>query len=326
MTKQVETEPEGKQSLIHFILLTTLLILPSVFWWLFGWVSCIIPFVVFVLSFKYGWKYANRRIGIAALTALAVSSFYQSIELTLFSLSFVPSGYVSAYSALRKDKPWLAGCKVTFCLAMSLFVFFSLLLMNSDISFFTALNESLTNGIDEALRQYSQSETLSVENYAILEQSMYHLKSTAPIIMPSILVGFVILIAWATLILGNKILPRMGSKRPWPGYRFWSLPDPLVWGLIVAGILALISEGTLKLIGINVLIIVALAYSFQGLAILVFLLNKWNVPKILRKFMYVMIILQSFGTIILVGVGIADVWFDLRRLRMEIPNNNLESE
>ncbi len=34
----------------------------------------------------------------------------------------------------------------------------------------------------------------------------------------------------------------------------------------------------------------------------------------MRSFFYVMMIVQTFGTIILLVVGIADVWLDLRKI------------
>jgi hypothetical protein len=56
------------------------------------------------------------------------------------------------------------------------------------------------------------------------------------------------------------------------------------------------------------------------MAIAVFFMNKWNVPLLLRSFFYVMIVFQSLGTLILLIFGIADIWFDFRKLKQETIN------
>ncbi len=48
-----------------------------------------------------------------------------------------------------------------------------------------------------------------------------------------------------------------------------------------------------------------------------FFLDKWNVPIVFRSFFYVMIVFQSFGTALLLVAGIADIWFDFRKLHKE---------
>ena len=72
--------------------------------------------------------------------------------------------------------------------------------------------------------------------------------------------------------------------------------------------------------------LLAILYFFQGLAIAAFYLNKWKLPKFFRSVMYLMLILQSFGTILLTVVGIADVWFDIRKLFRIEQNINRNSK
>jgi len=80
-------------------------------------------------------------------------------------------------------------------------------------------------------------------------------------------------------------------------------------------LVALVSSGQIQIVAINALIIGGILYFFQGLAVFSFFLHKWNLPMLLRSFLYVMVIFQSFGTLILIGTGLADVWFDLRKIR-----------
>lgn len=322
MTGQVEREPEGNKNIPHIILLTLAVLLPSILWVVLGWVSCFLPLLIFICICKYGWKHTNSHLAIALPIALLIGYLLKSLELTFFSISFIPAGYIYALSATRKELPWQAGYKGILALCTCFFIFFSVLMVNSEYTFFQALSESLNRGIDEALKQYNSNENLTAENYKLIEETLYRVKATAPLILPAILGSILVVVTWITLVVGNTVLPKLKVSRPWPDYQFWSLPDKLIWGVIISGILVMIAGEQLRLIGINSLILFAFVYSFQGLAILVFMLKKWKIPLFLRVFIYVMMLLQSFGTIILLITGIADVWFDFRKLNPAHADNN----
>ena len=103
----------------------------------------------------------------------------------------------------------------------------------------------------------------------------------------------------------------------------WQLPDKLIWLAIGMGLLTFLPATGARTIALNILILLSLIYSFQGLSVAVFYMNKWNVPILMRSFFYVMMIVQTFGTIILLVVGIADVWLDLRKINKD---DELEEE
>ncbi|MBM9602762.1 DUF2232 domain-containing protein [Desulfopila inferna] len=326
MAKQVEKKPERKKNLAHIVLLALALLLPSTMWMVFGWTSCFLPLLVFFFINKYGWRYTNNHLVIAGPAALFLGYLFQSLELVFFSTALLPAGYAAAYAAQRGDLPWQAGLKAWLTLCLSFFLFFGILLINSEISFFQAVTASLHHGIDEALRQYRASDSLSAENFAMLEQTLEQVKAGAPLIMPAILGGILLLVSWVTLVLGNALLPKTGAAQPWPDYRCWCLPETLVWGLIISGVAAMIPGNMIRIAAINCVIIITILYSFQGLAILAFLLDKWNIPRLVRSLIYIMIILQSFGTVLLIVAGVADVWFDIRRIHSEQKNDTTDTE
>jgi uncharacterized protein YybS (DUF2232 family) len=119
------------------------------------------------------------------------------------------------------------------------------------------------------------------------------------------------------MILGNVLLLKTSGNAPWTSCRYWQLPEKVIWLVIGAGLLAMLPIQIIRPIGINSLVLLSIVYCFQGISIAVFFMNKWNVPILLRSFFYVMIIFQSLGTFILLIVGIADIWFDFRKLKQE---------
>jgi uncharacterized protein YybS (DUF2232 family) len=100
----------------------------------------------------------------------------------------------------------------------------------------------------------------------------------------------------------------------WIEWRRWRAPDFLVWIVIVAGIALLLPFGFLKTPGLNILMVAGVIYLFQGLAIVGFYFDKWRLPRIIRAFLYAVILIQQFFTLGAMLMGLFDIWIDFRRL------------
>jgi uncharacterized protein YybS (DUF2232 family) len=107
---------------------------------------------------------------------------------------------------------------------------------------------------------------------------------------------------------------------PWKKYSQWRLPDKLVWVFIAAAVILLIGQESMSQIGVGIFFITALLYFFQGLAVFIYMLEKWNVPVYLRILIYIILVLQSYGLFFLILAGLADVWFNFRHTE---PGNNV---
>ena len=205
MTKQVDGQPEGAKDLIHIVAWGVALLLCSTLWMLLGWFSFLFPLIVFIYIQKFGWQNTNKHLFAAIPLAIIAGYFIQSVELIVFTILFLPAGYMIAHSAQREEKPWQAGLKGWIALCGLFFVFFSVLSANSEVSFFQAITIALSTGIDEALKQYSQSGSLSAENYEILESTLLRAKQTAPLILPAIFGSIFLLAAWTAVVVGNPL-------------------------------------------------------------------------------------------------------------------------
>ena len=65
--------------------------------------------------------------------------------------------------------------------------------------------------------------------------------------------------------------------------------------------------------GLSLLIVSGLLYFFQGLAVFVHFVDRWKIPVYLKVAIYGILILQSYGLLLLSILGIADVWIDFRK-------------
>jgi len=170
-------------------------------------------------------------------------------------------------------------------------------------------------------------ETLSIA----LDHARYILIRT----LPGLWAAMALVGAWACLLMarpwlraGKLAMPALESLNR------WKAPEPLVWGLIGCGILMLIPSSDLRIVGVNGLYIVLTAYFFQGIAIVSHQFEKRRVPRILRWFLYSLILIVLWQPILffvmfqpllffVIGLGIFDMWLDIRRLKQPTETNGV---
>jgi uncharacterized protein YybS (DUF2232 family) len=182
------------------------------------------------------------------------------------------------------------------------------------------LRESMTQHMNAALSAYEKM-GLSRENLDVLGEQMPFLAQTVFQLLPAL-----ILLSLAVAVLLNVLLLCRGfpeRRAEWLSIehlRDWKGPEPLVWGLIAAGF-ALFAPGLdpVRPFAMNVLLVIAACYFAQGLAIIGFFFHKNNVPQFLRGITYVLIVFQQIFTLMVVGLGLFDLWGDFRRSK----KNNL---
>lgn len=311
---QVSPQPEVRRIFGNILIVFAVLTLPGVAWALFGWLQIFLPIVVLVYLNKYGFTIGNRFILAGAGLALLTGLMTQSIDSMLFSFSMVPAGYVLTKSGTQGDSPAYSGLKGTAAQLLCWGLLIAGLGIATGSSPYASLIGSLNTGIDEALEYYRQNGTLAPDAMVMLETTLYQMKVVVPIIMPAILASCALFSTWFTMVLGNRLIHRICAREIWPRYRFWQLPDRLIWLGISSAALTFTLSGAVRDVAVNLLILLSVIYCFQGLAVCVFFMNKWKVPLLFRSFIYVMIVFQSFGTLLLLITGVADTWFDFRKL------------
>ena len=100
--------------------------------------------------------------------------------------------------------------------------------------------------------------------------------------------------------------------------REWKAPEQLVWALIACGFILFIPGlSSIRNIAVNLLLVIGAFYFAQGLAVIGFFFAKNKVPRFLRGLTYVLIVFQQIFTLLVVGLGLFDLWGDFRRLRKD---------
>lgn len=311
-----ENQPKIGRILNSLLFSAVVIVLPGIEWTLFGWLHLFLPLLSFFLLSRYGGHTGKRVLFVSIAISLLAYLVLRRFDLFIFSLALLFSGYILYLSAVRADSPFISGLKTSIALAASWVTVLTVLSFGAGGSVYGQFISTFDQGINEALFYYRQSDSVTADTLVMLESTLNQMRVIVPIVMPSILGSFILVITWFTMIAGNKLVLKINGQAPWDNYRNWQLPEKLIWLGIIGGLLALVPIQLPRSIGVNGLILLSIIYCFQGFAVTVFYMNRWSVPLLFRSFIYVMIIFQSFGTLLLLIFGIADIWFDFRKLKV----------
>jgi hypothetical protein len=146
-------------------------------------------------------------------------------------------------------------------------------------------------------------------------------------LLPTLLFVFgVLLVALAVLLARRAALASGRPVEAEPFARF-RLPEGAIWVLLVA--LAMIALRRPELIppGVNLALCVGLGYCLQGIAVIDFALLARGLPPgiIWVLFLFVVLFALPVLAVTSTGLGLIDVWLDLRRGSPEKGREDLES-
>lgn len=300
------------------ILLAIFFLLPGLIPKLFGWLSGFLATPVFVILTLNGARTGAIKLRNGVLVALALSVIFKLLPETLFSLSLIPLGFSFYRSVEANDDEILTAQKGIIVLGISWLVYWTAYGTILEINPYTELLRILDTGFAQTYEVYRNSADVPIESLVYIERVVTEVRKIIPVILPGILVCTVLFTVWINMLVSLSVMGRLApGKLPWKKYREWRLPDKAVWIPIIAGFSWVLGKGIISSFGISLILISILLYLFQGLAVLVYFLDKWKLPLYLKILIYGILVFQSYGFLMLSIAGIADVWLDFRRERNE---------
>lgn len=285
------------------------ILLPGLFGWLLGVLAVPVAYILTIEGYGRGMHLLRNSLFLAGAVSIPVGQ----LELFLFVLTLFPLGYC-LYSCDRANKnEAVTGGYSVLVLGISWILFWTVYGMVTGIQPYQHLLDMLDAGFVQAFELYRTNADIPSEMQEKLAAVVVELRTLTPRILPGILCSTVLVTVWMNQVVLNSILLRFHhertERRP---YSEWKLPDQLVWIPIGATVLFLVGEGLLKDLGLNLILIGGLVYFFQGMAVFIHLLARWKVPPYLRILLYFILVVQSYGLVLIALLGIGETWMDLR--------------
>jgi hypothetical protein len=139
------------------------------------------------------------------------------------------------------------------------------------------------------------------------------LKESLLVEMPSAILVFSLVLIWANVVLLFRLNPSGLRERLGVGpsyFRKWKAPDWLIWPTIGSAFLLITDQGWPSDVALNLFKFLMAIYAIQGLSILSFFFDVWNVRGLLRTLAYLLAVFLMMPLLLLIGV--ADLWIDFR--------------
>ena len=291
---------------------------------LFGWLNGLLAVLIFLLlqTAADEWR-AGQQIRNGLLMAGLGSLLLGRFSMFFFTLTMLPLGYSLHRSVTQRKSPAEAGAAGVVVLALSWFLFWSSYGMISGMNPYIVLLAEMDTFMVQLIAAYRTSSELPVEILYNFEQIIEGIRELFPKILPGLLGGTILTTVCINLVVSGGLLRRLAPEKAfWPPYSEWRLPDRVVWLLITVFALLLFGQGWVKHVGLSLVIVSGLLYCFQGAAVVIHTLNRWNLPRAFRFFAYVLLLFQGYGAMLLFFVGVADTWVDFRRLDHEDKPND----
>jgi len=178
------------------------------------------------------------------------------------------------------------------------------------------VSEALKENLEASLKLYEKT-GLFQEGMEITREQVPQIIETILRIMPALaFAGFVTVILMNLIFLYRRFPDHHSFFTSSGDLREWKSPDPLIWYFILSGFFLFLSGwGMLKILALNLFLVIAVFYFFQGLAIVAYYFHCKKVPFFLRSLAYILIVFQQIFTLFVVGLGLFDLWGDFRRLK-----------
>ncbi len=167
--------------------------------------------------------------------------------------------------------------------------------------------------IKENIALYSQL-NISDEQIRVVRENTVQITRFFAGVFPSIGISGSVLTVWANLLAGKALFQI--NRVPFPDFgdlTLWKAPERVVWFFIAACGMLFIPVEEIVILGMNMLIVVCMVYLFQGLAIASFFFRKKQTPRMFRFFFYGLILIQQYMLVIVVALGLFDLWVDFRK-------------
>ncbi len=175
------------------------------------------------------------------------------------------------------------------------------------------VEDYIGRNIQESIQFYAQLD-IPADQIDLIKGNFKQITNFLANIFPSLVLVSASFIVWLNILAAREIFQRTGMWYPDFGdLSRWKAPEGLIWLLIAAGGILLVPVSLARIVSLNLVIVCMFAYLLQGLSIISFLFKTKNVHRSFRILCYFLIFAQQYLILLLVAVGVFDLWVDFRK-------------
>lgn len=301
----------------------------SVLFFLSGYLAIFAPLPLFNLALVRGQRFAllSASVSVLLLFALQYALYadgYSSFQLVYY-ISLCLLALLGSYGVRQARYRFFAMLAIS--LATLLFLAWAVVMqVSSHGMFYTAWRAELIEIFQVVARQQSEGAPLGFEASRLASLAPQFAGWFADL-FPALFFIYTGLVMAINTGLARRMPKLRRSLVSVQSLAQFRNPDTLIWVLLGAGFAWLFNEhqlqlAWLRLLSLNLLLGVGAFYAAQGLGVWTSILYFLKVRRFFRQVLFVVLIFSlQFALPLLVGVGLADVWWDWRsKMRTALKN------
>lgn len=317
MGRKYEVKPLVEGALLSAI--TILLALISIYIPLLGLLASFIwPVPIILLGIRHGLKIS---ILATLVSGLIIGMFSEPLQAFTVVFGFGLIGVAIGYAFRKNYTPSaIMGIGIGFSLLSKVILIVGTLLimgLNPVTQQLTLMQQSFT----QALGFYRKM-GIPAEQLRQMESMVSQLTTLVSFGLPVILVMASVMDTFLNFAVARLVLRKLGHKiADLPPFSRWQIPRYSVLGYLLAMLIFFIDRtpGSLPfIISLNLQLAFNALFLVQGLSVAAFYLQKYNVNKALRVFIFLLLLMNPLFSQIAVWVGMFETFLDLRRIKNEV--------
>lgn len=182
---------------------------------------------------------------------------------------------------------------------------------SSGIDLRQVISAEITSSMTQAAALYEKS-GVQGEDLDLVKRSMKTASDMLLRLYPAMITLMYVIMAGCNLALLKKTTPVTGISLNVAEFSSFKNPDLLVWLLIATGFSLLLPAAVVTTPALNILLLLALLYFIQGMAVVSVLISRQSFSGMLRIGLYVMLVIQPYLAVLIAGIGLCDLWVDFR--------------
>ena len=273
---------------------------------------CAVPLAV--LSARQG---AGKGLTALVVTFILLSMLISPILATRLALSFGICGVALGW-CVRKNFGAVKIFLLTLIVASAAQVLtLGLLVVVMDINLIETQIEMVRESFNESFAMY---ESLGVEK-ARIDEAKSQVEPTLRVmtfLIPTLIMLSALINTLAVWFTAKWIFPKLQLKLPsMPPFAEWKFPSFFCYTAIIGGLGMYwgFTRGWPEIyeIALNLLIVSAIVGLVQGFSLLSAIFDRYKISKIMRRIIYVLLILNMFFVQLVAITGLVDMFFDYRK-------------
>ncbi|QEK13503.1 DUF2232 domain-containing protein [Crassaminicella thermophila] len=275
-----------------------------------------VPFIV--LGKRHGIHFVILSI---VASGIIVGSFTEPLQ-SIFVIGLPGiTAIVMGYMMNKEYSPYkvLAGGSLAALVASLLSISIGSMIIGVDIV--SQMSEAFKEAMDIQIKMY-QTIGMEPEKLETLKKTLEATIQLVLMAIPAMLIFSSVFLSYINYVLTIRVLNRIGHKaESLPPLRYIRLPKSILMGtfLIIGLTMAtkyfkIVSYQSLVL---NVFLIFQFVYFIQGLAVVSYFLHAFNLRKVLRVLIYILLLFNGMGTFMVAMIGFVDAIVNLRKLKTD---------